>query len=512
MTVSKVKFSVGSVADTVDKVDSFNAGATAAEEEEGSTTSSWVQPALISGAALLVAATSGAALILLRQRRADQNHSDNRKPIADSPRSAADTVPSTPSPGVFITSWKKKRFDYAEFEDDPDVEDPSAISVGPASPPPTTAKYFSSTTPNNRPHDIKFSQFMNTSFDDSSVSDVSAHIGGHILGAKGMKKSGEGANRDDQSTSQAESFLLDTTMDSYNMEAMSALEQVRFENVLQIEDSPSRDIPSHPPKFTNEDESLSIGDVPSELYSNLSMDSSALQSHDTGAYGGHLFAFDMVRNKDSSMFVMPPPPSDAASDASSQQDAKHLYDESDCNSEIDEEKVEDDLFEESPTSYPIAGNIERNNHLAPVGIYHSEHDEVSQSINDELSKVMELLRTPTKADETEFLDVDETHNIPDYPSNDITSEIHNDVPTSKETSTTRVEEGYNIPSIDADKPPVVDDTYDGMNILVDDVSTDAEPDEDNPLKLMNSTLSDCMDILDKVRPNRSPAPYSNTNE
>ena len=53
-----------------------------------------------------------------------------------------------------------------------------------------------------------------------------------------------------------------------------------------------------------------------------------------------------------------------------------------------------------------------------------------------------------------------------------------------------------------------DNVDDGVNVLMDDSSTDAEPDENDPLKLMNNTLSDCTDILGKARVETSPVKLS----
>jgi len=539
VTVTKVNFSVGTDGTDSNSLgaanEDANANANALAENEEDNNSSWVQPALISGAALLVAATSGAALILLRQRRCE--NLDFEKKPNDSPRSAADTAPNTPSPGMFIDRWKKSRFDYAEFEDDPDLEEPSTVSIGPDSPLQSTSKYLSS-PPDNRPQDIKFSQFMNTSFDDSSVSDVSAHI----LGAKGVKKADTAVKSDDQSSSQAGSFLLDTTMDSYNMEAMSALDQVRFENVIQIEGGSPNHIPMYPPRVMYDDESMSTGDVPSELYSNLSLDSSTMQSYDTGAYGGHLFALDMIKNKDSSLLVMPPPPSDAASDTSSRKDPQQLSVESDSDSIFDE-KTEDDGYGDMPPNFATsADQVERE-----VQNHHGAQDIVSQSINEELTKVMALLRNSSDDDDDpDVFDIQESHydsgifREDDSHDNNInktevlssvsklsetvdTSEDNlatlepvqkNEQPmlcTSKDSAT-----AHNEPVDDDDlttkstEPQNKTDSYDGFNVLIDDTSTDAEPDENDPLKLMNNTLSDCMEILGKARQCKSP--YSKDSE
>ncbi len=100
VTVTKANFSVGNDETDPNSVEAVNedvnASANALAGNEEDTNSSWVQPALISGAALLVAATTGAAFILLRQRRCE--NLDFEKKPNDSPRSAADTAPNTPSP------------------------------------------------------------------------------------------------------------------------------------------------------------------------------------------------------------------------------------------------------------------------------------------------------------------------------------------------------------------------------------------------------------------------------
>lgn len=533
VSVSKVQFSVGSNEDPAKIIndESFD------ESEAGETTSSssWIQPALISGAALLVAATSGAALILMRQRR-QQLSEDNVKPNnEDSPRSLEETAcASTPTPTNFMNGWKKKKFDYAEFEDDPDVE---ASTNSPSIMTPSTSKYLDQPT-----QDIKFSQFMNTSFDDSSVSDVSAHL----LGAKGTMKKIDGVVKDYPDSSQAESFLLDTTMDSYNMEAMSALENVRLENVLQIEGVSG--IPDK--RIMGDDSSLSTGDVPSELYSNLSMDSSAMQSHDGSGYGSHLITLDMIRNKDNSLLVLPPPPSDAASDSSSYQDTKNLY--------VESENLMGD-FEDDPEedSYAMPSNWTGNQNYSQnvcngdaVG-----QVEVSKSINDELSKVMELLKSPVKNGQKGEKNAysspkkaserfaEEVFNSPEssaeiyVPSEsdnesssvagssilgglarDVMNTANEDVQAPAEDeqddsslvtealdSVCPVQEKKEV-EVDAAVPdplsqeeqlPMKESGNDGVNVLVVEESDD---DENDPLKVMNNAINDCMDILDKARP------------
>jgi hypothetical protein len=378
VSVSKVKYSTGTngandgLAFVVD-----NDATPTSRSENSESTLTWIQPTLIAGAALLFIATSSAAIIIYTLKQRSQRSEVHDKPTYDaSPRSLEETAaPNTPSPAIFSDRWKKKKFDYAEFHDDPDAED-SACDMTPTMTP-TTSKYL------NRPaQDIKFSQFMNTSFDDSSVSDVS----GHLLGAKGTMKNGDGAKED---SSQAESFLLDTTMDSYNMETMSAL-NVRLENVLQLDGASPRGNFS---ASRADDESLvtRASAVPSELYSNIntSTDSSTMHSYDTGAaYASHLITLDMIKTKDS----MPPPPSDAASDSSSYQGDENLCPEIDQNVYFENgDEAKTRLFQDAK-SYATKGHTNSFHKEAVENIFSGSSRTKSELISDELSKVMELLK------------------------------------------------------------------------------------------------------------------------
>ena len=460
---------------------SANAGDANEGEENGSsstsTTPQWLQPTLIAGASVVVFASTAAALLLYRQRHGhDSDHGGSRKRGGDSPRSLAETdAPSTPSPNVFMDRFKnKKKFDYAEFEDDDLVEQSSPEVMSPLTATDLNehAREFSATGGRNaigvsrsrmpqqqqvvdgsRINDIKFTESQNISFDDSSVSDVSAHV----LGAKGSLRS----NKTD--ASQAESLLLDTTMESYNMEAMSALDVGRFENVLPS--SPTTAQPTQQrerglSQATSEDDA--DRSVPSELYSNLSIDSSLLHSHDTSGatYGNHLLTLDMLRNKDSSLLQMPPPPSDAASDSSYSQQDVGIDDVDNIGEPI------------VPTADSGVSGIEN----VPMR-EKNEQDAVSQSINNELSKVMELLKSTDDGSHVHIGTVSD--GIPGSPA----------------------------PKNAASRP------YEGLNVLVDDASTDAEPDENDPMKQMNNALTDCMDILEKARVHhhqRPQAPSTNT--
>ncbi|KAL7537820.1 hypothetical protein ACHAXR_011978, partial [Thalassiosira sp. AJA248-18] len=540
VTVLKVNYSAGSGGGEQDGMQGAaatnmgnNANVNEGEETSSSSTaSSWLEPTLIAGASVLVFASSAAAFILWRQRRGGEGlpgigGAHHKKPgdNLDTPRSQ-ETVPTTPSPNVFMDRFKnKKKFDYAEFEDDDiDVEQDYQHSIDSVcgaviSPLITTTNNNNndfvtkprntnsrlSAVMNHQPtNDIKFSsQYPNISFDDSSVSDVSAHI----LGAKGTLKvvDANTTNADDPNASQAESFLLDTTMESYNMDAMSALDQLRFENVLQV-DHYEGPPPYHHASATGEDDgSHSTGAVPSELYSNLSIDSSMLPncSHDTSgvgagagtsssaSYGGHLFtSMDMMlRNKDSSLLDMPPPPSDAASDSSSRPD------------DDDDGMVEDDNFPADPTSlHPIIPASASGIENAPMR-KKNEQDAVSQSINEELNKVMKLLGGPAAAKSQEENEdeegMDETTE-PGQSMDESVTHIGNVNEPAHLNDTPIVADGAPASSENG-KVGEQNDQDPGLNVLIDDASTDAEPDEDDPLKLANNTLSDCINILEKAR-------------
>ena len=107
----------------------------------------------------------------------------------------------------------------------------------------------------------------------------------------------------------------------------------------------------------------------------------------------------------------------------------------------------------------------------------NEQDAVSQSINNELSKVMELLKSTDDGSHVHI------------------GTVSDGIPGSPATKNA------------ASRP------YEGLNVLVDDASTDAEPDENDPMKQMNNALTDCMDILEKARVHhhqRPQAPSTNT--
>jgi hypothetical protein len=280
------------------------------------------------------------------------------------------------------------------------------------------------------------------------------------------------------------------------------------------------------------------------------MDSSAMQSHDGSGYGSHLITLDMIRNKDNSLLVLPPPPSDAASDSSSYQDTKNLY--------VESENLMGD-FEDDPEedSYAMPSNWTGNQNYSQnvcngdaVG-----QVEVSKSINDELSKVMELLKSPVKNGQKGEKNAysspkkaserfaEEVFNSPEssaeiyVPSEsdnesssvagssilgglarDVMNTANEDVQAPAEDeqddsslvtealdSVCPVQEKKEV-EVDAAVPdplsqeeqlPMKESGNDGVNVLVVEESDD---DENDPLKVMNNAINDCMDILDKARP------------
>jgi hypothetical protein len=479
VSVTKVKYSnsasnTGNGKDVAFAVDNNNESASKSENAPGSLT--WIQPTLIAGAALLFIATSSAAMLVFRLKNSSQQHPEIQgKPTDESPRSLEETAaPSTPTP-IFSDRWKKKKFDYAEFHDE--AEDSACAMT------PTTAKaskYFDQPA-----RDIKFSQFMSNSFEDSSVSDVS----GHMLGAKGSMKESGAAKED---SSQAESFLLDTTMDSYNMETMSEL-NARLENVLQLDGA------SPQATFGLRTDEASL--MTSELYSDVNTSTdSPLQSYDydTGAaYASHLITLDMIKNNS-----MPPPPSDAASDSSSYQDDglsevdQNLHYGGSCG--LEERLIQNAKSHHVQMSSPVSSRTK------------------TEMINDELSKVMKLLKTPSK-DGDDYVD--------DYGSPESSAEIY--IPSgsdteslassvsviggltrkNKECPNQETNDGNSTLSADATNNTILppqDRKLHDLNAPDDEISpsinkqSDPENEENDPLQAMNMALNECIQILDKA--------------
>lgn len=361
---------------------------------------SWIKPTFIAGASVIAFASMAAALLLWKQRRGDThvNDGNSRKNpsfgAGDSPRSLDSTtvIPGTPSPTcVFMDRFnmkKKNKFDYAEFEDE-DVEDPSiyatdridyAIVMNPSTN--VECQQFTTNTA------VELKPTLNIEYterggnaSDSSVSDVSAHL----LGASRMRNDSGAESLLLDTTVER---LLDTTVESYNMEVMSALDQVRFDDVLASSPAVNFNYTTYNARYASDDDnncSLSTGAVPSEMYSNMSMDYS--DTSRVAAYGGHLFALDLLRNKDTSLLELPPPPSDIASDSESQ--------------DVGEEDGDAEVIPSCDNE--LASDMTRGK---------IEQDGATQDINDEWTKIMKLLNTSNNSeDHSHYIGTVAGHNI-----------------------------------------------------------------------------------------------------
>ena len=287
--------------------------------------SEWLTPTLISVASIVVVASTAAAGLLWKHRRGSGGSGSTHKRGGDSPRSLDPTAAQTPSPLGFANRFKsKKKFDYEEFDDDEAVENPArALS-------PLTCEIASPAAVSHKA--VPQINFPDISFDDSStgVSDV---------GVKAPQLETPDMNPSE--------LLLDTTLDSYNVASASGYAGL---------DDGSHSVEAATPLYDT------TGD-----HSNLSVDSSLLQHENAASgYGAHLFTMDMLRNKDTNLLEMPPPPSDVASDSS------HSHPD-----DIDS------LGEPIVRSDTVFTMREK-----------SEQEAVTQTINNELSKVMELLKSP----------------------------------------------------------------------------------------------------------------------
>ena len=413
VAVSKVSFAIGSSSDQNAQAATATEASVSTRNETSNEEAGWAGPALAISASLVVVASALASFILIRQRRNEHSYDEEHKHANDL-MSPTNTEAVTPSPTSLGGRFRKKKkvVDYTEFFEDP--EDPS-----------TTLEYdFSPLTRQKLdteqfadfdcPQDITFSQFQCRSFDDSMVSDVSAHI------YAGMAKSAKSPQRN-------------TVADSDKSGIES--EQFRFD-VLGNDDDLQVD--GGAPDFNVDDDSASEGDVPSELYSNMSMDdSTTMQSNDLPAvYGVNAFMLEaMIKSKDASFMDMPPPPSDAASENSSQQDFP---------------------------SDPLEGH----------DVHHPGTDEsYKKAINDELTKVMMILNDGDAAED------DNTVDLGSIGDGDVSADSN----------------VYDVPHLQA--------TSEDADVNADEsVQSFSDLSEDDPVKLMNSALDDCMKILDKARP------------
>ena len=404
--VSKMSFSIGDIPDqSIQAATAAEAASVKAESERFNDAAGWAGPALAIGASLVVIASAMASFILIQQRRNqysyDEEHKNSMKPT-----SPTNTEAVTPSPTSFVGRFQKKKFDFTEFED-PDLSTSSKnleYDFGPVAPQEVAQEQ---PTDFNCPSSIKLSHDMNRSFDDSTVSNVSAFIYSGI------------ARSPQHNTTWADS------------EKSGIESQFQFDNLLGNDND--LQVHSGTPNFLVDDDSAFAGDVPSELYNmtmdNMTMDDSAtIQSHDPMAiYGANSLLENMKKARDTSFMDMPPPPSDAASETSSQPDFP---------------------------SDPFYGEDAQDG----VG----DGERYQKAINDELNKVMMILNEPaTEDDKMENEGDDEMYDVPYLQS---------------------------APSEDAGAP-------------TDGSIQSSVFSEDDPVKLMNSALDDCMAILDKARPN-----------
>jgi len=164
----------------------------------------------------------------------------------------------------------------------------------------------------------------------------------------------------------------------------------------------------------------------------------------------------------------------------------------------------------------------------------NEHDTVSQSINDELNKVMELLQSPKPkaeqvtqeviVEEEEIVALDDVSresstitpfnvdsravhagNLQVHAAFDSTCLVDAPPVTAENSevvsNVNHIEDGLVGPMA-----PAEEEAYDGVNVLMDEESMDTAPDAiGDSLRLMNNTLSDCMDILEKARVRTAPS-------
>lgn len=396
----KIKVAVSKISNSEIMSENTAQAATATGESVGAGNIEWAGPALAIGASLVVIASALASFILIKQRRNHFSYDEEHKHSNDH-MSPTNTVPMTPSPTWLADVLRKKTFDYAEFEDD--VEGEPATTPPQYDLRPLSAQELSRRSGFDCPPDIKVPQFQCTSFDESDVSDVSAFIY-NTMTRSPMAKSPINRNKNSA---------------DFERPDMSALEQVKSDNDLE--------------------DSASQGNVPSELYSNLSMDDSfAMESHDMSAvYGANTFLLEkMIKSNEAAFSDMPPPPSDAASENSSQQGGK-------------EQQLEG-MFPSDPFYNDEGATIEGSG------------ESYQKAITDELTKVMKILNYGDVTDD------DKMERDGDDSTEDLGSIGNEDV-----SDVTPSSNGYDVQS------------------------------KDDPVKLMKSALDDCMAILEKARPNNS---------
>lgn len=404
--VSKVAFSIGNMSDqSIQAATAAEAANVKVEDDRFNDATRWAGPALAIAASLVVIASAMASFILIQQRRNQYSYDEEHK-NAMKPTSPTNTEAVTPSPTSFVGRFKKK-FDFTEFDDSEDLSLSSKnleYDFGPVAPQGIVQEQ---PTEFNCPSSIKLSHDLNRSCDDSTVSNVSAFI-----------YSGTAKSPQQKNTTWADS------------EKSGIESQFQFDNLLGNDDD--LQIDGSTPNFLVDDDSAFAGDVPSELY-NMTMDDSAtIQSHDPIAiYGANSLLENMKKARDTSFMDMPPPPSDAASETSSQPD-----------------------FPSDPFYSQDAQD--------------GTGEGYQKSINDELNKVMMILNEPATEDEKM-----------ENGGEDATSNMMYDVTYLQ-----------SAPSEDDEGVQHTDGSIQSSVLS-----------EDDPVKLMNSALDDCMAILDKAKPN-----------
>jgi hypothetical protein len=412
VAVSKMSFSIGNMSDQNAQAATTPETSVDTRNERSNYEAGWAGPALVIGAFLVVVACALASFILIRQRRNHYSYDEKHK-NANNPMSPTNTEAVTPSPTSFTHRFRKKKFDYTEF-DDPEDQSTSHLEYDFN---PVTPHKFDKKQPADFdcPPDINFSHFQCRSFDDSTVSDFSAHIYARL-------------GRSPRSHRNA------TVADGDKSGIVS--EQFRFDNVLGNDND--LEVDGVAPDFLVDDDSASAGDVPSALYSTMSMDDSTSMQSDalTAVYGANTFMLEnMIKATDASFMDMPPPPSGAASENSSQ---------------------------DFPSD-PFYGNDEGDT-FDPC----SDESYFQKTINDELTKVIMILNT-----DDDKMEEDGDDNTVDLGSSD-------------DEDVRAVTPIYDVPHL--------------QGAFSDESVQSSVQSEDDPVKLMNSALDDCMSILDKARP------------
>ena len=285
--VTKLSFSIGdALGQNVQAATKTTTEASVNTWNEGSTNAAeWAGPALAIGASLVIVASALASFILIRQRRQHYYSYDDEEEekYTKKPTSPTNTEAVTPSPPPAAGRFHENMNGTNAAAQD-QVAVPSKnlnYDLSPASP-----RRF------DCPPHIKVSHLQNRSFDDSTVSNVSAYIYGGIV--RSPERYASALDGDKSGIESEEQFI--------------------FDNVLGNDHELPAD--GSTPNFLVDDDSAA-GNVLSELYSMSMDDSTTIHSHDLpSVHGVKAYMLDgLVKAKDAFM-DMPPPPSDAASESS----------------------------------------------------------------------------------------------------------------------------------------------------------------------------------------------------